>query len=587
MAGRIPQEFIDDLTARLDIVEVIDSHVALRKAGREYVARCPFHDEKTPSFTVSPDKQFYHCFGCGAHGTVIGFMMEYNHLDFVEAIHELAGRAGLQVPRGDDDGPARKVAGPDLYEVLKDAAGWFRRQLRDHPRGADAIAYLKDRGLDGDTAAEFGLGYAPPGWDNLLKALAGRFGEDRLTAAGLVIKKDQGGYYDRFRDRIMFPIRDARGRNIAFGGRVLGDDTPKYLNSPETDVFHKGHELYGLYEARSAMRTLDRLLVVEGYMDVVMLARHGIHYVVATLGTATTPQHLERLFRVTPEIVFCFDGDHAGRQAAWRALEIALPAIREGRQARFMFLPEGEDPDSLVRKEQRERFEERLVNAVTLSAFFYDTLLQRADTSSIDGRARLVELARPYLSKISPGIFRHMMVERLAKLSRTDADALGAMLAGGKQAPTVSAPKRKSQARSSGRLVGSLVRRAIALLMRKPALARQQVDYRRLGDAEIPGIALLVEMLELLGNNPNYTTGSVLEHWRDHEYGRYLAKLAREEELIPTERLDGEFADTMRRLYQRYLELQITRLRSKPWDSLSQTDKDELKQLLAEKSAAG
>ncbi len=588
MAGRIPQEFIDDLTARLDIVEVIDSHVALRKAGREYVARCPFHDEKTPSFTVSPDKQFYHCFGCGAHGTVIGFMMEYNHLDFVEAIHELAGRAGLQVPRGDDDGPARKAAGPDLYEVLKEAAVWFRRQLRDHPRGADAIDYFKGRGLDGDTAAEFGLGYAPPGWDNLLKALAGRFGEDRLTAAGLVIKKDQGGYYDRFRDRIMFPIRDARGRVIAFGGRVLGGDTPKYLNSPETDVFHKGHELYGLHEARSTMRTLDRLLVVEGYMDVVMLARHGIRYAVATLGTATTPQHLERMFRVTPEVVFCFDGDHAGRQAAWRALENALPAIREGRQAHFMFLPEGEDPDSLVRKEQRERFEERLVKAVTLSAFFFDTLIQRADTSSIDGRARLVELARPYLSKISPGVFRHMMVEQLAKLSRIDAEALGTMLAGGKPALKAAAPRTKTRATSSGgRLVGSLVRRAIALLLRKPALAQQQKDYHRLSDVEIPGIALLVEMLELLGNNPNYTTGSVLEHWRDHDYGRYLAKLAREEALIPTEDLDGEFADTMRRLNQRYLELQITRLRSKPWESLSQADKDELIQLLAEKSAAG
>jgi DNA primase len=584
MAGRIPQEFIDELTARLDIVEVIDSHVALRKAGREYVARCPFHDEKTPSFTVSPDKQFYHCFGCGAHGTVIGFMMEYNHLDFVDAIHELAARAGLKVPRS-DDGPARKAAGTDLYEVLREAAAWFRRQLRDHPRGAAAIDYLKGRGLDGETAAAYGLGYAPPGWDGLLKALVGRYGEDRLTHAGLIIRKDQGGHYDRFRDRIMFPIRDSRGRVIAFGGRVLGDDSPKYLNSPETDVFHKGRELYGLYEARSALRDLDRLLVVEGYMDAVMLARHGIRYAVATLGTATTPQHLERMFRVTPEVVFCFDGDRAGRHAAWRALENALPAIREGRQARFMFLPEGEDPDTLVRKEQRERFEERLVKAVTLSAYFYDTLTQRADTATIDGRARLVELARPYLSKISPGVFRHMMVDQLAKLSRIDAVALGAMLSGGQPVPV--AVRRTTQVRPGGRLAGSLVRRAIALLLRKPALAQQQEHYRRLGDAAIPGISLLVEMLDLLRNNPHYSAGSILEHWRDHDYGRYLARLAREEALIPTERLDGEFADAMRRLNQRYLEQQIARLRAKPWEALSQADKDQLKQLLVEKSAGG
>ncbi len=586
MAGRIPQEFIDELTARLDIVEVIDSHVALRKAGREYVARCPFHDEKTPSFTVSPEKQFYHCFGCGAHGTVIGFVMEFSHLDFVEAVHELAGRVGLEVPRG-EGGAAKKPAGPDLPEVLGEAAAWYRRQLREHPRGGAAIDYLKTRGLDGETAAEFGLGYAPPGWDGLLKALGGRFGEDRLTKAGLVIRKEQGGHYDRFRDRIMFPIRDARGRVIAFGGRVLGDDTPKYLNSPETDVFHKGRELYGLFEARSALREVDRLLVVEGYMDVVMLAKHGIRYAVATLGTATTPQHLDRLFRIAPEVVFCFDGDRAGRQAAWRALEVALSAIRDGRQARFMFLPDGEDPDSLVQREQREAFEQRVVNAVTLSAFFYQELGQRADTSTIDGRARLVELARPYLSKIQAGVFRHMMVEQLAKLAKMDAGVLNGLLGSDRPVPKSVARQQPAQARSGGRLTGSLVRRAISLLLRKPALARGCEDYRRIEGAAIPGVALLVEMLDLLRENPHFSTGSLLEHWREHEYGRYLAKLARDEALIPAERLDEEFSDAMRRLNRRFVELQIERLRGKPWESLSQSDKDELKQLLAEKSMAG
>ncbi len=586
MAGRIPQEFIDELTARLDIVEVIDSHVALRKTGREYVARCPFHDEKTPSFTVSPEKQFYHCFGCGAHGTVIGFVMEFNHLDFVEAVHELAGRAGLEVPHG-EGGPSKRPAGADLHEVLGEAASWYRRQLREHPRGGAAIDYLKARGLDGETAAEFSLGFAPPGWDGLLKALGGRFGEERLSRAGLIIRKEQGGHYDRFRDRIMFPIRDARGRVIAFGGRVLGDDTPKYLNSPETEVFHKGRELYGLFEARSALREVDRLLVVEGYMDVVMLAKHGIRYAVATLGTATTPQHLERLFRITPEIVFCFDGDRAGRQAAWRALEVALPAIRDGRQARFMFLPDGEDPDSLVRREQREPFEQRVVNAVTLSAFFYQELALRADTSTIDGRARLVELARPYLSKIQPGVFRHMMVEQLAKLARMASGTLDGLLSGDRPAAVPAALRQPAaRARPGGRLTGSLVRRAISLLLRKPALAQGCEGYQRLAGADIPGAALLVEMLDLLRNNPQYSTGSLLEHWREHEYGRYLARLARDEALIPAERLDGEFGDAMRRLQRRFVELQIERLRSKPWETLSQSDKDQLKQLLAENSLA-
>lgn len=589
MAGRIPQDFIDDLTSRLDIVEVIDAHVALRKAGREYVARCPFHDEKTPSFTVSPEKQFYHCFGCGAHGTVIGFLMEYNHLDFVEAIQELAARAGLEVPNTGGDGSARKPAGPDLHEILDEAAGWFRRQLREHPRGTDAIDYLKHRGLDGETAATYGLGFAPPGWDNLGAALGKRFPVDQLLAAGLVIRKDQGGHYDRFRDRIMFPIRDVRGRTVAFGGRVFGDETPKYLNSPETAVFHKGRELYGLHEARSALRDLDRLLVVEGYMDVVMLACHDIRYAVATLGTATTPQHLERMYRLVPEVVFCFDGDRAGRQAAWRALEHVLPVIRDGRQARFMFLPEGEDPDSLVRKEGREGFEQRLEKAVTLSEFFYDSLSRRADTTNMDGRARLVELARPYLSKLSPGVFRHMMLDRLASLSKMDSAALTAMLADDK--PQAGPAGRRTTARpvapKPGRPVSSLVRRAITLLLRKPALAQLEGDYNRLSEVEIPGVALLIEMLDLLRRHPHFNTGSVLEHWREHEYGRYLTRLAREEALIPAEKLDEEFTDTMRRLNRLYLDLQIARLRSKSWEALEDQDKILLKQLLAEKSEGG
>ena len=584
MAGRIPQAFIDELTARLDIVEVIDSYVSLRKAGREYVARCPFHEERSPSFTVSPEKQFYHCFGCGAHGTAIRFLMEYSHLDFVEAVRELAGRVGLTVPQtGGAPGPSVE---PDLYVVLEDAAAWFRRQLREHPRGRTAAEYLKGRGLGGETAAEFGLGYAPPGWDNLLKALGGRHTEQQLLAAGLLARRDQGGCYDRFRDRVIFPIRDVRGRVIAFGGRVLGDDTPKYLNSPETPVFHKGRELYGLHEARKAQRELDRLLVVEGYMDVVMLAQHGIRYAVATLGTATTPQHLERLFRLVPELVFCFDGDRAGRQAAWRALEGALPVLREGRQARFMFLPEGEDPDSLVRAELREGFEGRLVNAVTLSELFYERLMERADTSSIDGRARLVELARPYLSKISPGVFRHMMIVRLGELARIEPEALERMLSPGARPAAPHAPAKATAPQARQRTVSSLPRKAITLLLRKPALAQRQSDYKWLTGLEIPGVLLLVEMLDLLQANPHFNTATLLERWREHEYGRHLARLAREEALIPQETLDEEFADVMRRLRGKYLDQQIDRLRAKSLGALSEEEKRALKQLLSEKAAA-
>ncbi len=588
MSGRIPQAFIDDLLGRTDIVELIDSYVALRKAGREYVACCPFHNEKSPSFTVSPEKQFYHCFGCGAHGTAIGFLMEYARLDFLEAVQELASRSGVPMPQSNAEDRG-KPADAGLYPVLEDAAAWFRRQLREHARGPIAVAYLKERGLDGETAAAFALGYAPPGWDGLLQALGGRHDPERLLAAGLIIRREQGGgYYDRFRDRIMFPIRDGRGRVIAFGGRVLGDDTPKYLNSPETAVFHKGRELYGLYEARKVTRAPERLVVVEGYMDVVMLARYGFAGAVATLGTATTPHHLERLFRVAPELVFCFDGDRAGRQAAWRALEGALPAVREGRQAKFMFLPEGEDPDSLVRKEGREGFEARLADSVTLSAFFYDSLRQQADTSTIDGRARLVELARPYLLRMAPGVFRHMMIRRLAELTRMDVHMLEHMLgAAGDAPPAVSpaSPAARRLARSLPRKVASLPRKAITMLLRKPQLAEQHSDINWLKDLDIPGAAMLLEMLDLLQANPHLNTAGILERWREHENGRYLARLAQEEALIPPESLDAEFAAAMRALRSRYLDRRIERLRERT--DLGEEEKATLCQLLAEKASSG
>ncbi len=383
MAGLIPQSFIDDLLNRTDIVEVVSSRIQLKKAGKNYTARCPFHNEKTPSFSVSPDKQFYYCFGCGAGGNALGFVMDHDHLDFPQAVEDLARRAGMEVPREERGGRSkpRQPTDSPLYPLLAAAADYYRQALKGHPSRKAAVEYLKGRGLTGVIARDFGLGFAPPGWDNLLKHLGGdALQQKALIDAGLLIENaDSGKRYDRFRDRVMFPIRDSRGRVIAFGGRVLGDDKPKYLNSPETPVFHKGQELYGLYEARQANRDLDEILVVEGYMDVIALAQSGLRNAVATLGTATSEEHLKRLFRLVPSVVFCFDGDNAGRKAAWRALEATLPNLQDGRRARFLFLPEGEDPDTLVRAEGVDAFRARLQQqAQPLADYFFQQLSDEA-----------------------------------------------------------------------------------------------------------------------------------------------------------------------------------------------------------------
>ena len=389
MSGRIPQDFIDDLIERADIAEVIGSRIQLKKHGREFKAPCPFHSEKTPSFTVSPQKGFYHCFGCGAHGTALGFLMEFDRLEFPEAVEELAHMLGLEVPRQEQVEKRTPVS--PVYEALTEAARLYRQALKTHPA---AVEYLKSRGLTGETVRAFGIGYAPPGWDYLLRHLADNEDKHRhFLSAGLIAERDSGGYYDRLRDRVVFPIRDSRGRTVGFGGRTMGNDEPKYLNSPETPVFHKGRELYGLYEARQRERKLRRILVVEGYMDVVSLAGHGIFDVVGTLGTATTPEHLRRLLRATEEVTFCFDGDRAGRDAAWRALLTSLPEMREGRQVRFLFLPDGEDPDSIVRTEGAERLIKRMDNTLPLSDYLFRELKAQTDTDSMDGRARLAELA--------------------------------------------------------------------------------------------------------------------------------------------------------------------------------------------------
>jgi DNA primase len=578
MAGRIPQNFIDDLLNRVDIVEVIDARVPLKKTGREYQACCPFHNEKTPSFTVSPAKQFYHCFGCGAHGSAVGFMMEYDHLEFPEAIEELARSIGIEVPREDGNAPRKDPRRDDHYSLLERVDRFYRSQLREHPQAERAIGYLKDRGLSGEIAATFGLGYAPPGWDGLLKFLDKDTHNQQLAIElGLLVKRDEGGLYDRFRDRIMFPIRDRRGRTIGFGGRVMGDEKPKYMNSPESTVFHKGQELYGLFEARKATQKLERLLVVEGYMDVVALAQFGLTNAVATLGTATTPEHLERLYRTVREVVFCFDGDTAGSRAAWRALENALPAMKDGREARFLFLPEGEDPDSLVRSIGSEAFQKKTVESVPLSQFFFEHLQQQVDTGSVDGRARLVDLARPLLQTMPDSVFRDLMLDQLAKRSGMNTARLQERVFGGENSLREEFPKPHSA--PSGR---SPVRTAIHLLLEQPQLAETVTTPCGFEDFDAPGIALLSKLLEILHESPNLSAGGILEYWRGQPEEKQLAKLARAPLDIPPEGLGEEFRDAVQRLVEQRnsyrMELLLFQSRRQ---ELSDAEKSELKELLA------
>ena len=540
MAGRIPQEFLDQLLNRVDLVEIVNSRVPLRRAGREFMACCPFHAEKTPSFSVSPSKQFYHCFGCGAHGNAIGFLMDYERLEFLDAVEELARHAGLELPQRGDSGDSSRT----LLERVARADRFFRQQLRIHPDRQRAVDYLRQRGLTGQIAGVFGIGYAPPGWDNLCRALRGDgVPAEDLLAAGLASRDEQGRLRDRFRDRIIFPIRDRRGRVIAFGGRTLdGDVTPKYLNSPETPLFHKGSELYGLYEARAHNRSLPRLIVVEGYMDVVALAQHGISYAVATLGTATTAEHIERLFRVVNDVVFCFDGDRAGRTAAWRALEVALPFLRDGRQIGFLFLPEGEDPDTLVRREGQAAFEQRLEQATPLADYLFAELRGQSNPETLAGRAKLAELARPLLEKLPDGHFRDLMGERLRQEAGVNATRL--------RPPPVAA----SRADHNLRLIRTPLRKAIALLLYRPELAQQAMvnDSTPLDSGE-PGTRLLAELIETLRDHPQLSVAALLERYRDTAEGAILERLAAWEPEAPPEsfQFDAEFADILAYLRRR------------------------------------
>lgn len=572
MAGKIPQTFIDDLLNRIDIVDVIDARVPLKKAGSLYKACCPFHSEKTPSFVVTPSRQTYHCFGCGAHGTALGFLMEYEHRSYPDAIEELAASIGLEVPREGGATPRRDDRNDALYPLMERAADWYQQQLRKHPDAERAVAYLKQRGLSGEIAAEYGIGFAPNDWHGLDNAFDEA--KEPWITAGMFIKRDDGKVYDRFRDRVMFPIRDRRGRVIAFGGRTLGDDKAKYLNSPETPIFHKGNELYGLFELRKAIRDPRRVLVVEGYMDVVALAQFGIRNAVATLGTATTREHLDTLYRVVDEVVFCFDGDNAGRQAAWRALENVFPVMQDGRQARFLFLPEGEDPDTLVRKEGKEAFEARVEKSKALSDYFFGALGDQVDLDSIDGRARLAELARPHLEKLPVGLFRELMLERLSQLVRFNTTALRDRM----QTPARQddAPRRRVTAAPTQ----TPIRKAISILLHDPATARKLDRVPELGDLDVPGLPLLVELLGMAWREPQLKSGVLLERFREHADFQALQRLARwEPEGHMNAALGDELRDIVAGLDRRRIKQDIDRL-SNAQRALSPAEKDELRTLM-------
>ncbi len=621
MAGLIPQGFIDDLLNRTDLVEVVGERIQLKKAGRNYTACCPFHQEKTPSFSVSPDKQFYYCFGCGAGGNAIGFVMDHDHVDFPEAVESLARRAGVEVPReeGRHQQQPRQPAQSPLFGILQAASDFYGNALHAHPARQTAVQYLGKRGISKDIAGDFLLGYAPPGWDNLLRELGGdSLKEKYLLEAGLLAENpDSGRRYDRFRDRIIFPIRDSRGRVIGFGGRVLGDDKPKYLNSPETPVFHKGQELYGLYEARQHNRQLQDILVVEGYMDVIALAQQGLRNAVATLGTATTPEHIKRLLRIVPTITFCFDGDNAGRKAAWRALEATLEHMKDGVSARFLFLPDGLDPDDLVRNEGAEAFRARISSqSQSLSDYFFRHLSEELDLDSLEGKAHLATLASPLIGKIPGHNLQQLMERQLLQLTglgisqprpvsapasqperpaafRATAPAADTSGYSGRPGnydapPPHAYPAPEQQPRPARQRSPHQVETphlvAMRSLLHHPELALKVESASNLAAEDDPHAQLLVSLLEALQKTPQPAPLQLIARWHGTEQGHLLRSLAEKEWLIEHDNLEQQFIDTITCLSGRQRETRLNRLlelaRTR---SLDDSEKQQLNHLLAQK----
>lgn len=640
MAGLIPQSFIDDLLNRTDIVDVVSSRVQLKKTGKNFSACCPFHKEKTPSFSVSPDKQFYYCFGCGAGGNALGFIMDHDNLDFPQAVEELAKAAGMEVPREQSvkgQKPRQPTDSP-LYPLLNAAAEYYRQALKSHPTRKSAVDYLKGRGLSGEIARDFGLGFAPPGWDNLYKHLSSdTLQQKAMIDAGLLIENaETGKRYDRFRDRVMFPIRDSRGRVIAFGGRVLGDDKPKYLNSPETPVFHKGQELYGLFEARKYNRNLDEIIVVEGYMDVIALAQQGLRNAVATLGTATSEEHLKRLFRVVPNVLFCFDGDQAGRKAAWRALEASLSNMQDGRRARFLFLPEGEDPDTLVRSEGTDAFRARInQHAQPLADYFFEQLTKEADPRSLEGKAHMATLAAPLIDKVPGANLRILMRQRLSEITGLTGEAMSQLVQSAPAPATPSydpgfdygsmpdygsyqpddryeapaqtewtppksggqkkwdnkkpwdgkkggkRPDFESRAPRPPATVEPTILGALRTLLHHPELSGKVANASQFADDDNLYSQLLVALLEALQKNPRLRSLQLIARWHGTDQGRLLRQLAEKEWLIEADNLEQQFFDTITSLSARQRERSLDQLiRKERQSGLTAEEKIQLLNLL-------
>ncbi|PAA09993.1 DNA primase [Pseudomonas fragi] len=643
MAGLIPQSFIDDLLNRTDIVDVVSSRVQMKKAGKNYTACCPFHKEKTPSFSVSPDKQFYYCFGCGAGGNALGFIMDHDNLDFPQAVEELAKAAGMEIPREESGRPhkPRQPTDSPLYPLLTAAADFYRQALKSHPARKAAVDYLKGRGLTGEIARDFGLGFAPPGWDNLYKHLSSdTLQQKAMIDAGLLVENaETGKRYDRFRDRVMFPIRDSRGRIIAFGGRVLGDDKPKYLNSPETPVFHKGQELYGLFEARKFNRSLDEIIVVEGYMDVIALAQQGLRNAVATLGTATSEEHMKRLFRVVPSVLFCFDGDQAGRNAAWRALEATLPCLQDGRRARFLFLPEGEDPDTLVRSEGTDAFKARInQHAQPLADYFFQQLTEEADPRSLEGKAHMATLAAPLIDKVPGANLRALMRQRLSEITGLTSETVSQLAqnapvkaqaqpaydpgidydampdysdfqqpdmyipqqewtpkkpgAGGKKwenKPWDKKGKRGGEREQAWIPVGvePPTLTALRTLLHHPQLAKKVEDAGHFAAEDQTNNQLLIALVEAVQKNPRLSSIQLLSRWHGTEQGRLLQRLLEKEWLIDADNLEQQFFDTITSLSARQRERNLEQLlRKARQGELSSEEKNQLRDLLSRNNPA-
>ncbi|EOU2547760.1 DNA primase [Vibrio parahaemolyticus] len=586
MAGHIPRSFIDDLLARLDIVDIIDARVKLKKKGKNYGACCPFHNEKTPSFSVSQEKQFYHCFGCGAHGNAIDFMMEFERLEFVEAIEELAAYLGLDVPREQRSGGGGQFnSGPQasssekrsLYDLMGSIAQFYRNQLKQ-PSSKVAIEYLKDRGLSGEIVQKFGIGYVADEWDLVRKNFGqNKDNQDMLVTGGMLIENDKGNRYDRFRGRIMFPIRDRRGRVIGFGGRVLGEGTPKYLNSPETPIFHKGKELYGLYEVLQAHREPAQILVVEGYMDVVALAQYGVDYSVASLGTSTTGDHIQMLFRQTNTVVCCYDGDRAGKEAAWRALENALQFLKTGNTLKFLFLPDGEDPDSYVRKYGKAAFEQQIEQATPLSSYLFDNLIElhQINLGNNEGKSALRAYASALIDKIPDPYFQELLEKLLDE--RTGFDN------------RLRQPRKKiseTRPQPHKEIKRTPMREVIALLIQNPSYAQMVPDLSSVRDLSIPGLSLFADVLDKCQAHPHINTGQLLEHWRNSQNEALLSRLASWDIPLDEDNQEEIFLDSLDKIIAQCVEKQIENLQAKARSvGLSAEEKRELLALMLDLKA--